>query len=28
LKEMRIESFSGRSSDRTPTYLDIDKPEN
>jgi hypothetical protein len=28
LKEMRIESFSGRPSDKTPTYLDIDKPEN
>ncbi|MDR3402107.1 MAG: outer membrane lipoprotein-sorting protein [Chthoniobacter sp.] len=28
LKEMRIESFGGRSQDRTPTYLDIDKPEN
>ena len=27
LKEMRIESFSGRSQDRNPTYLDIDKPE-
>ncbi len=26
LKEMRIESMQGRSSDRTPTYLDIDKP--
>jgi hypothetical protein len=26
LKEMRIESFAGRSSDRTPTYLDIEKP--
>lgn len=26
LKEMRIESFSGRSEDRTPTYLEIDKP--
>jgi len=28
LKEMRIESFGGRSQARTPTYLDIDKPEN
>jgi hypothetical protein len=28
LKEMRIESFRGRPQDRTPTYLDIDKPEN
>jgi hypothetical protein len=28
LKEMRIESFSGRSEDRTPTYLDIEKPTN
>jgi hypothetical protein len=27
LKEMRIESFAGRSQDRNPTYLDIDKPE-
>jgi hypothetical protein len=27
LKEMRIESFGGRSQDRNPTYLDIDKPE-
>jgi hypothetical protein len=27
LKEMRIESMQGRSSDRTPTYLDIDKPK-
>jgi hypothetical protein len=26
LKEMRIEAFAGRSSDRTPTYLEIDKP--
>jgi hypothetical protein len=26
LKEMRIESMQGRSSDKTPTYLDIDKP--
>ncbi len=26
LKEMRIESMQGRSSDRTPTYLDIEKP--
>ncbi len=26
LKQMRIESFGGRSADRTPTYLDIDKP--
>jgi hypothetical protein len=26
LKEMRIESMQGRSTDRTPTYLDIDKP--
>ena len=25
LKEMRIESFEGRSQDRTPTYLDIEK---
>jgi len=25
LKVMRIESFGGRSADRTPTYLDIDK---
>jgi hypothetical protein len=28
LKEMRIESFGGRSKEPTPTYLDIDKPEN
>lgn len=28
LKEMRIESFGGRSKDSNPTYLDIDKPEN
>lgn len=28
LKEMRIESFGGRSKDNNPTYLDIDKPEN
>lgn len=28
LKEMRIESFGGRSKDSTPTYLDIDKPAN
>jgi hypothetical protein len=27
LKEMRIESFGGRSQDRYPTFLDIDKPE-
>ncbi len=27
LKEMRIESFEGRSQDRTPTYLEIDKAE-
>lgn len=27
LKEMRIESFRGRSQDPNPTYLDIDKPE-
>jgi len=27
LKEMRIESMQGRSSDGTPTYLDIDKPK-
>jgi len=27
LKEMRIESFGGRSKEPTPTYLDIDKPE-
>jgi hypothetical protein len=27
LKEMRIESFTGRSEDRTPTYLEIEKPE-
>lgn len=27
LKEMRIESFGGRSKDASPTYLDIDKPE-
>ena len=27
LKEMRIEAFDGRSSDRTPTYLDIEKPD-
>jgi hypothetical protein len=26
LKEMRIESMQGRASDRTPTYLEIDKP--
>ena len=26
LKEMRIESMQGRSSDPNPTYLDIDKP--
>jgi hypothetical protein len=26
LKEMRIESFGGRSKDSTPTYLDIEKP--
>jgi len=26
LKEMRIESMQGRSADKTPTYLDIDKP--
>lgn len=25
LKQMRIESFSGRSEDRTPTYLEIDR---
>jgi hypothetical protein len=28
LKEMRIESMQGRSADRTPTYLEIDKVEN
>ena len=28
LKEMRIESFGGRSREPTPTYLDIEKPEN
>jgi hypothetical protein len=27
LKEMRIESFGGRSQDRTPTYLDIEKAD-
>jgi hypothetical protein len=27
LKEMRIESFGGHSTSRTPTYLDLDKPE-
>ena len=27
LKEMRIEAFDGRSKDRTPTYLEIDKPK-
>ena len=27
LKEMRIEAMQGRSSDKTPTYLDIDKPQ-
>lgn len=27
LKEMRIESFGGRSADRTPTYLEIEKPK-
>ena len=26
LKEMRIEWMQGRSADREPTYLDIDKP--
>jgi hypothetical protein len=26
LKEMRIESFTGHAQDRTPTYLDIEKP--
>jgi len=26
LKEMRIESFGGRSKDSTPTYLEIEKP--
>jgi hypothetical protein len=27
LKEMRIESFTGRPEDKTPTYMDIEKPE-
>ena len=28
LKEMRIESFTGRTEDKTPTYMDIEKPQN
>ena len=28
LKEMRIESFGGHPQDHTPTYLDIEKPDN
>jgi len=27
LKEMRIESFTGRPEDKTPTYMDIEKPK-
>jgi hypothetical protein len=28
LKEMHIESFTGRQEDKTPTYMDIEKPQN
>ena len=28
LKEMRIESFTGKPEDKTPTFMDIQKPQN